>query len=80
MNPSHSVLGWAAAAVGPGARVIGVDALRDDPGDRGPWLLHVEYGRGAVDVVLKTGPADRAGVRRRTPPEVTLLMRTGDQI
>lgn len=71
MSPSSSVLGWAAAAVGAGAKVVGVDPLRDDPGDRGPWLLHVEYGRGVVDVVLKTGPADRAGVRRRMPPEVT---------
>jgi hypothetical protein len=68
---SRSVLGWAAAAVGASAKIVGVEPLREDPGDRGPWLLHVEYGRGVVDVVLKTGPADREGVRRRTPPEVT---------
>lgn len=71
VNLSSSVLGWSAAAVGASARVVGVEPLREDPGDRGPWLLHVEYGRDVVDVVLKTGPADREGERRRTPPEVT---------
>jgi hypothetical protein len=63
---SRSVLEWAAAAVGAGARVVGIEALRERPGERGPWVLHVEYGHAALDVVVKTGPADPAASRNTT--------------
>lgn len=61
--PTEPVLAWAANAVGGGARVVGVHALREQPGDRGPWRLHIEYGRATIEAVLKTGPADASATR-----------------
>jgi hypothetical protein len=61
--PSESVLAWAANAVGVGARVVGRQSLRENPGDRGPWLLHIEYGGATIATVLKTGPADASATR-----------------
>jgi hypothetical protein len=61
--PMEPVLTWAANAVGNGARVVGVQPLRAQPGERGPWLLHIEYGRATIEAVLKTGSADASATR-----------------
>lgn len=61
-----SVLHWAAHAVGNSARVVGVEELRPNPRDRGPWLLHVDQGGAIVEVVVKTGPTDPAANRGTT--------------
>lgn len=70
--PPASVLEWAIAAVGRGARVDGVEALREDSGVRGPWLLHISTGGSNIDAVLKTGPVDRRTTAKNTTTHVSI--------
>jgi hypothetical protein len=58
--PSEAVLRWAAEAVGAGARVVTVKALRDDSR---PWLLHIERGGSTREVVLRAWPVDRSRIQ-----------------
>ena len=52
------LLRWAATAIAPDAQVVSTTALRDGGS---PWRLRVEYGRDAVEVILKAGgPGQRA--------------------
>lgn len=57
------VLEWAARAVGRGARVARVEALRENPGTRGPWLLHIAHRGREVRALLKTGAAAPGATR-----------------
>lgn len=65
-HPAESVLDWAAAAVGPGARVVGWEALQDNPGVRGPWRLRIDHGRSTIELVLKTAPVEKTAARSTT--------------
>jgi aminoglycoside phosphotransferase (APT) family kinase protein len=49
------LLRWAADAVFPGAEVASVEQLRKDSG---PWLVRIDDGSLALEVVLKVAPAD----------------------
>ena len=51
------MLDWAAAAVGSGARIVGVQALH---GDQGPWRLSIEHRGRTADFVLRA-PTPRIG-------------------
>ncbi len=57
------ILSWAAKAMDPGAKVVSVQALRKNAGDRGPWLLRITHRRGTTEAVLKTGPAEASAYR-----------------
>jgi aminoglycoside phosphotransferase (APT) family kinase protein len=57
------VLAWASHEVGRGARVERVEALRENPGIRGPWILHIEHHERKMKVLLKTGAADPNATR-----------------
>lgn len=50
--PIESVLVWAAASVGAGARVVDVEALHDRPG---PWWLRIERDGTIQNAVLRIG-------------------------
>lgn len=54
--PSGQMLSWAAEAVGAGARVVAVESLHDG---YSPWLLRIERGETAREVVLRAAVAGR---------------------
>jgi hypothetical protein len=52
-RPSESVLGWAADAVGAGAKVVAAKGLHEGEGRTGPWWLRVDHGGETSEVVLR---------------------------
>lgn len=62
---------WAAAAVAPGAKVVGVTGLR---GAVSPWLLRFASGRGTSAAVLKTGDVSSAQQREQLAAAAAALV------
>ena len=52
-RPSESVLGWAADAVGAGAKVVAAKGLHEGEGRTGPWWLRIDHGGETSEVVLR---------------------------